>query len=312
VDSATVDWVYDNTSSANGFTNPFMTQNVQYWENNGFPMVTGKIDNLNAETYTDIRVNIIGYNAAGEIVGGGYTFIDFIPGQDYMGFASYIDSYGDVTSVEIFPTFSYNTIFYDAPDLWDIISVQDSYFYPGDYGDILGGALIRNESSSVLRNSILYATFYDEAGNVTSAGSTRIGILLPGATLGITPWVLSPPDGTNTVEFDVLVLPGEVEDGYELTENPFIVNSATLTGDYNNYVMVNFTNSYTKQVSDVDVYVQLYNPEGLIIGGGSDWTTDPVPASGSMDIEVFVDYADSQTVDRIEAWVVPSSFTDFE
>jgi hypothetical protein len=76
--------------------------------------------------------------------------------------------------------------------------------------------------------------------------------------------------------------------------------------------MVNFTNTYTKQVTDVDVYVQLYNSEGLIIGGGQDWTTDPIPAGGSMDVEVFVDYSDSQTVDRIEAWVLPSTFTDFE
>jgi hypothetical protein len=31
-----------------------------------------------------------------------------------------------------------------------------------------------------------------------------------------------------------------------------------------------------------------------------------------MEIEVYVDYSDNQTIARIEAWVVPSSFTDFE
>ena len=91
-----------------------------------------------------------------------------------------------------------------------------------------------------------------------------------------------------------------------------MVNSTTITGDYNNYVLVNFTNTYSKQVSDVDIYVQLYNADGQIIGGGSDWTTNPLPAGSSMDIEVYVDYSDNQVIDRIEAWVVPSSFTDFE
>lgn len=312
VDSATVDWVYDDTYPAGDFTYPFVIQNVQYWENDGFPMVTGRINNEQAETYTDIRTNIICYNNAGQIVGGGYTYIDFIPGEDYMGFSSYIDAFDDVTSVDIYPTFSYNTIFYEDEDIWSVISVLDSYFYEGDYGDILGGALIRNESNSVLRSSILYATFYNEVGDVTSAGSARIGILLPGETLGVTPWVLSPPEGTSTMEFDVLVLPGEVEDGYELTTNPFVVNSTEVTGEYDNYVLVNFTNTYSKQVSDVDVYVQLYNAEGQIIGGGDNWTTDPIPAGGSVDIEVFVDYSKNKTVDRIEAWVVPSTFTTFE
>ncbi len=312
VDSITVDWVYADTFAADGFSYPFRTQNVQYWENDGFPMVTGKINNQHTETYTDIRMNIICYNNAGQIAGGGYTYIDFIPGEDYMGFSSYIDVYDEVSSVEVFPTFSYNTIFYEGDDVWSMISVLDYHFYVGDYGDLLGGALIRNESNSVLQNSILYATFYDEAGNVTSTGAVRIGIFLPGATLGVTPWVLSPPEGTNTDNFDVLVLPGKVEEGYELTENPFIVNGANLTGEYNNYVLVNFTNTYSKQASDVDLHVQLYNSEGQIIGGGSDWTTDPIPAGGSMEIEVFVDYSDNQTVDRLEAWVVPSMFTEFE
>lgn len=312
VDSAAVEWVYDSTSPADGFTNPFLIDNVRFWENNNFPMVTGRISNQDPETYTDIRTNIICYDSAGEIVGGGYTYLDFIPGDDYMGFSSYVDSYADVATVEVFPTFSYNTTTYDAENLWEIISVLDSYFSESDYGSIQGGALIRNESASVLRNSILYATFYDEAGHVTSAGSTWIGILLPGATLGVTPWVPSPPDGTNTAEFDVLVLPGEVEEGYELTENPFVVNSTTLTGDYDNYVLVNFTNTYSKQASDADIYVQLYNTDGQIIGGGTDWTTDPIPAGGSMEVEVYVDYSDNQTVDRIEAWVVPGSFTEFE
>jgi hypothetical protein len=97
-----------------------------------------------------------------------------------------------------------------------------------------------------------------------------------------------------------------------LTTNPFVVNSTEITGDYDNYVLVNFTNTYSKQASNVDVYVQLYNAEGQIIGGGDDWTTDPIPAGGSVDIEVFVDYSKNKTVDRIEAWVVPSAFTTFE
>jgi len=75
---------------------------------------------------------------------------------------------------------------------------------------------------------------------------------------------------------------------------------------------VNFTNTFSQQASEADIYVQLFNAEGQIIGGGNDWTTEPIPAGGSMDIEVYVSYSENQSVDRIEAWVVPSTFPVFE
>ncbi len=314
VSSAAVEWVYDETFIANGFTDPFVIENAQYWENDGFPMVTGKINNEHMQTYTDVRTNIICYNSAGEIVGGGYTFVDFIPGQDYVGFSSYVDVFDtEVSSVEVFPTITYLTTSYDPENIfWSSVSVQSTNFYEDDYGDLLGGVLIQNESDAVLLDSIVTATFFDEADNVTAVWSENIGVFLPGATLGVTPWMSSPPEGTNSVDFELLVLPGEVEESYEFTVNPFIVNSATITGDYNNYVLVNFTNTYSKQASDVDIYVQLYNTQGQIIGGGSTWTTDPIAAGESMEVEIYIDYSDSETVDRIEAWVIPSAFTDFE
>jgi len=312
VDSATVDWEYEDTSSPNGFTYPFTTTEAIFWENDDFPMVTGKIYNDDAETYTDIRTNIICYNAAGEIVGGGYTYVEFVPGSDDMGFANYVDVFDDVASVEIHPTFTYSTIYYEGDDFWSEITVLDDYFYVSEYGYIYGGALIQNNTDYVLEDSILYATFYDDEGNVTTTGDIYIDILLPGATIGVSPWVLSQPDQAVTTEYNVLVLPGEVIDDYELSDNPFVVDSTELTGDYNDQVTVNFTNTYSKQVSEVEVYVLVYDADGKIIGGGSDWIDEPLPAGESTEVEVWIDCDSEETIASIEAWVLPNYWTEFE
>lgn len=312
VDSVNMDWEYDSTFAADGFTNPFTTSNLVYWQNGDYPIVTGIINNTDPKTYTDIRTNIICYDSAGEIVGGGYTYIDFVPGSDYMGFSTYVDAYDSVASVEVFPTFTYSSLQYEGNDFWSEISVLNDYFYSTTYGSLLGGFVIQSNIDTVLSDSVAVVNFYDEDGNITSTGEYYIDLLLPHQTLGISPWAMTPPDDATTDSYDVLVLPGDYESDYELTENPFVVNSATLTGDYNDQVTVNFTNTYNKQASEVDVYVILYDAEGNIIGGGNDWTTEPIPAGGTMDFELWVDYSDSKEVASIEAWVVPSYWTEFE
>ncbi|MFU8827715.1 MAG: hypothetical protein ACNA70_09550, partial [Brevefilum sp.] len=106
--------------------------------------------------------------------------------------------------------------------------------------------------------------------------------------------------------------PGDPNKYYELDSNPFRVNSTSVTGDFDNYVLVNFTNTYSKQVSEVDVYVLVFDEQGDIIGGGNTWTNEPTPAGGIGEIEVWVSYGSNKTIADIQAWVVPSYFTRFE
>ncbi len=311
VGSISVDWEY-GTDSTGGLTNPFTINNAIFWQNGDYPIVTGMIDNTSSDTYTDIRANIICYNSAGDIVGGGYTYIDFIPGSDYMGFASYVDTFDDVAYVEVYPTFSYSSLFYEGTDFWSEITILNDYFYTDDYGYLLGGMIIQSNIDTMLSDSVAYITFYDDNGNVTSVATEYIDTLLPGDTLGFSPWAMTPPDGAMTSTYDILILPGDYVNDYELTENPFQINSAKLIGDYNDTVAVTFTNTYSKQVSEVDVFVLVYDADGNIIGGGSDWTTEPTPAGGSTSIEIWVDYDSNRTADSIDVWVYPSYWTEFE
>jgi hypothetical protein len=312
VDSADISWTFTGTSTASDATDPLTADNLVVWDNGGYPIVTGKVFNSTAVTYTDIRIDILCYDQADEIVGGGIAYLDFIHLNDYMGFTAYVDTFEDVERVEAFPSFSLSTSVIDKTDFKSEISVVADSFYTDQFGYLNGGIIIQNETDAVIEASLVYITFYDKDDHVTSTGSKYIDKLLPGDTLGLAPWISSPPEEAVTERYDILFLPGDLNENYELDSNPFRVNSTSVTGDFDNYVLVNFTNTYSKQVSEVDVYVLVFDEQGDIIGGGNTWTMEPTSAGGTGEIEVWVSYGSNSTIADIQAWVVPSYFTRFE
>ena len=307
-----VDWTYAGTSSGGDLVNPLVYEDAVYWGNDGYPLVTGRVVNTDSTIYTDVQANVICFNDAGEVVGGGYTLIDFVLGETYMGFSAYMDTFGEVASVAVFPSLTFASQRIDQAESLPEIVIEDFSFYTDDLGYLQGGFVARNETEQVLRDSIIYITFYDENDHVTAIASSYFWLLLPGDAVGIVPYVTTPPEGVEALRFDFVQLPGEVDDAYELDANPFEINSITFTGEEEDTVRVNFTNQYSKTVSEVDVYVLVYNAEGEIIGGGEDFTRSPTPPGGTSELEVWVYYDSAETVAYAEAWVVPSFFTIFD
>jgi hypothetical protein len=311
VGSVSIDWTYD-WEAANSVKFPFTVDSTLFWQNGDKPMVTGTVSSSSDDTYTNLRANIICFDPDDQIVGGGVSTLEFIPGGDYMGFASYVDTYGEVARVEVYPAFTYYTTYYKGDDFWSEIGIVDDHFYADDYGILKGGLVVQNNLDTALVDSLVYVTFYNEAGNITSTAVQPVDILLPNDMLGLSPWPLTPPEGAVTSSYDILILPGDYENEYELDKSPLNVGEITLTGELNDTVTVNFTNTYDKQVSEADVFVLVYDADGNIIGGGSDWTTDPIPAGESAELDVWVDYAEGETIDHIEAWAYPNHYTTYE
>jgi len=192
--------------------------------------------------------------------------------------------------------------------------IHDEYYYLSDPDDIYGGTVIQNNlDDQTLEDAILNVTFYDEEGYVISHGAQGIDYFLPGDTIGVSPYIDSPDGLPSLSYYETRIFPGEYAEDFELTENVFTVNSTELTGDYQDKVKVNFTNGYTKLVTEVDIFVLVYDASGNIIGGGNTYYDEPTPAGGSGEYEIYVYYdSDEYTVDSIKAWVVPSYWTDFE
>ncbi|MBG0787320.1 MAG: hypothetical protein H0S79_19695 [Anaerolineaceae bacterium] len=311
VDSIEIEWTY-LSGAAEDFVNPFTAEDITYWENEGWPMVTAKVYNGSSDTYTYILANVVCLDNSDQIVGSGYSTIQFVPGNDYMGFSSYVDVFGDVSRCEVFPTYTYSSTYYEGEDFWSEVAILEDNFFLDDYGYILGGMTIQNNIDVPLSNSIAYVTFYDDNGAVTATAEYNVELLLAGETLGISPWASTPPVEAETTTYDILVLPGDYEDDYELTENPFVINSTEITGDYEDYVTVKFTNGYSKSVTEVNVNVLIYDTDGYIIGGGYSWFYDPIAAGDSAEIEIWVDYDQYSEIGAITAWVSPSYWTEFK
>jgi len=307
-----VEWTYERTSTVEDMGNPLTYEDAVYWGNDGYPLVTGRVVNTGTTSYTDVRANVICFDRNGEVVGGGYTFVNFVLGEADMGFSSYVDTFGEVASVAVFPSVTYASQRVAEADLLTGLVIEYDYFYEDELGYLQGGFIARNESEQVLRNSLVTINFYDEDDHITAVASAYVDLLLPGDAVGIVPWVTTPPEGVASMEYDFRLLPGEIDDAYELDKNPFVINSITLTGEDGDYVLVNFSNQYSKTVSEVDVFVLVYNDAGEIIGGGKDWTKFPIPPGGTSELEVRVTFDSAETIAVAEAWVVPSFFTSFE
>lgn len=312
VASAEISWIFSGTSSDTS-ENPFTTDKLRYWENSGYPIVTGKAVNNSPTTYTNLTANILCFDDDDNIVGGGSEHLSFIHLNDYTGFTSYVDTYGEVARVEVYPTLTFNTKVIDKTDFTSEISiVEENFVYGSNMVWFYGGLIMKNETESVLQDSYVKITFYDKDDYIITTGSGFLSVLLPGDSVGISPWISTLPDDSIYSHHDILLLPGKADTSYELSTNPFKVNSVTISDDSSSDIIVNFTNTYSKQVSDLDVYVLVYNAEGKIIGGGDTWTSDPIPAGGTAEAEIWVSYPYSETVASVKAWVIPGFWTSFE
>jgi len=312
VNSISVNWETTMAPVSNALSQPIVANQINFWDNDGYPLVTGSIINANEFIYKYIQLNIVCFGPTGNIVGGSHEYIDFVPEYNEFGFSSYIQTFGDVATTKIFPVLTSSTEEIPFENQWTDIAIVDDHFYQGNYGWAYGGAVIYNNTSQSIENSIFQATFYDSNGRVISSAYDYIDFIFPGEQLGIVPWTYNIPDGSSISHYDIWILPGEPVTNYELSENPFQVTSLGLVGDYDDTVSVTFTNTYNKQASEVDVYVLLRNSNGEIIGGGYDWTSEATPAGGSTTIEVWVTYYSDEIIDEIEAWVVPNYWTEFD
>lgn len=314
VDSVTFEYSFKNESPADEFEDPFSVEKLKSWEGGSKLVLTGIVKNDSSTVFTDVRINYICYNTQDEVVGGGYTYIDFVPGNNGMGFNALADTYGEVARTEAFPIITYNSKSYeDTPELWASISLLDHAYHENRFGNLMGGMVIQNNLvDTIMKLPIVIVTFVDQDGFVTTYGSQKVPLLFPGADIGLYPFVYSQPQDAATVDYEIFVLPGEPLDGYELDANVFTVDNVVVAGDSDEYAYVTYTNTYSKTATEVDVFVLAYDPDGVIIGGAKSTIKDPISAGASMEAEIYVYYNRDYTVDTMQAWVFPNSWTKFE
>lgn len=317
VDSIVIEFT-PGSEETSPFDNPISVVNATYFENDGYPMVTALLKNNSTDAYESLYAYAVCYNKAGEIVGGGYSWMDFIQSANVsygeMGVDMYVDVNDAVDHVEVYSTFAYyDFTFYEDNGFWNNITNVEQYFIKDSSSystDVAGGVIIKNETDVVLKGTQYAVVVFDDNNIVVGVDTGTIGVLWPGEETTFAPYSISIPEGAEPSTVDVIIMPGDWVTDYPLAANPFTVADAVMDGEgWSAKVTGTVTNTHSGTISSIDAYAVAYNAAGEIVGGGRTYI-DEIAGNGSAEVEVYITYNSSETVDHVAIFVMPTTYSD--
>jgi hypothetical protein len=272
---------------------PFEVINPAFFVDLNGAVMTGWLQNRDKQTYTEVEVNAIGYNAKGEIVGGGSLLTDFVPEEDRIGVSIPVTVSEAPVLVEIYPWISTYSTSLEGGSWWKNIKVEDWDFIITDEGYVAGGAILTNITDQVLTGTYYIITIADAQDRVCAVSRGFIPMLLPGETLNFSPGVLYPPTTANAAKVDLIIVPGEFGE-YPLVYNPLSITQSALLLEEQEAPIVRTTvlNNLNASLSGTLVSTVLKNEDGRIIGGGQT-LTGPVRAGSTLQVDVPVEFLGS-------------------
>ncbi len=305
VEAVDIEWTYytDATGSAD---TPFTFENSRYYFDPYWDRFTAVMTNNSATTFTNVRVDMLAYDSAGMVVGGGFTNVNFIPGDAQVGVSISGFVSNDPVTYEFFPRTSILTGEIDDASVFQDLSVLKTGFFFNET-TLGGGFLVQSNTNEVMKSAMYYLTIYETDGSVAQVDSGYINLLWPGQTLGVSPGEVVLSESANPTKFDVYVMAGNPED-HELDANPLTTQDATFVADeFYPKVSVTIANSHSQAFDNPFVTVLLYNAQDEIIGGGYSYP-DPIPANGSLTYDVYVTHTSSEPPVRVEAFPTVSNW----
>lgn len=305
-----VDWIIESKESTSGYVNPFSYKNAKYYDDDGWKYLTGVIVNNDDITYTDVRVSAIALDASGEILGGGYSYADFIPSEDQVGVSAFSTIDGEPVSVEFYPMlYSWSTTYEDG-DWWNNIEVGEWGFVQNGT-EIGGGAFLTNVTDKLLKDTQYMLTVYDPDGNVCAVDSGKIHYIFPGETLGFSPGATYVPSTSSPDAVDLIIMPGEFAE-HELANSPYITENFTFNYDeFWSSISLDIRNTYTKGLSEGIVYVLLLDANGDVIGGGNAYL-ESIGEDSVRTVEMFVTYAEKTDPASIVVYPTITTWTEIQ
>ena len=289
VEVRVVDGLIDRTLK---YQQPLTIQNTSAFRLGNNYNVTGWLNNTDAYTYTQVLLNAVAYNDAGQIVGGGQSLFDFVPEEDQVGFSVLVNSrQGEVVDhVDVSPWITSYSASLEGGNWWNAVSSEDWNFAVDQYNQITGGAVLKNETERVLSETFIILTVSDENNSVCFANNSYYDVIWPNETVvyAVTPTGL--PDACLGKKVDLVVVPGEF--GISPVDfNPLLASQAAFTDQ--DTVSVSVVNNLNTSISHARVYVILRDSAGRIVGGGYQ-TTQLIRSGSSTSVTVPVAYLGDQ------------------
>jgi hypothetical protein len=259
---------------------------------------------------TRLRVSSIAFDNAGKIIGGGYTYLNFILSESTTAVKVPVKSAGEVAKVILYPTFSGLSSIKSGDDRpKNIEAIKINKFGFGQERINAGyGLLVENPNEGVsVERSEYHITAYTRDGSIVAVEEGYIEVILPKQKLGVGgSFYLD--EGVIADKIDVQVLSGEYVKSDPVP--PFTAENVTLLpGSYSTKVTGQIVNPYKKDISNLRVSAIAYDSEGNIVGGGSSYA-DFVPANGKAAVEVSVE--GTQKMASAELYATLSALSDIK
>lgn len=275
-------------ASYTDLTTTFSVDSIMYREGDYSSNVYGVISNPFESDITTLRVSSIVYNEASEIIGGGYTYKNFLLANDSSGVKVSTTNSGNVAKGELYPVLSGLSDIDASDDLpsdaTDLVIVQYGY---GQSGSQVGfGMILANPNENYSVEGTKYqVTVYAEDGSVIGIDEGYINLILPSQTLGFAS-ELYVGDDVQSSTVDIKILSGDFEESEPIP--PFSSeNISYLPDGYYPKITGQIASPYTSDITQVKVSGICYDENGEIIGGGFTYL-DFVPANSKAAAEVSV------------------------
>ncbi len=258
----------------------------------------------------NVKVSAIVYDAAGDIIGGGYAFLNFVPANGTTGVVVSVDSAEDVASVELYPAISALSLLGSDAGLPDgaVDLVLTQFGFGQDEEQAGFGLLVENPNEGFsVEGTRYHLTAYADDGKVLAVDEGFMEALLPRQTLGLG-GNLYLDEGAIIARVEVQIMAGDFVPTDSL---PFFTgeNVTYQAGDFSSSVTGEIVNPYAKDITNLRVSTLAYDAAGEIIGGGLTYL-DFAPANGKAAVEVSV--TTSAAPATVELYAAVSALSDFK
>jgi hypothetical protein len=266
---------------------PFSVEVITYRETSFSQGVSGVISNPFTVPLENLYVGVAAYNEAGEIIGGGFTFLDFLLPEGKSPFKASVTVSGTPARVEVSPILSNLTLWSqrDAEELPLLTLVEEGWGL--NESQIGYGLVVENPDVEQAMDGAQYNIgVYAEDGSVLNVETGYFGLILPGTKVVRGSTIFLDSDGPAPVRVEMQILPGSLTDAED--KLAFTTEGGTyVPGQFGAKATGIILNPYADTAENVQVSVLLRDTAGKIIGGGSSFS-DAIPGNGKAAIEVSV------------------------
>ncbi|MHB1357336.1 MAG: FxLYD domain-containing protein [Anaerolineae bacterium] len=286
---------------------PLTTDKMVYQEGEYSSVVLGLVNNPFDMEVGNVNVWCVAYDADGNIIGGGQSYVSFIAAGASTGVEMYVTSEGAVDHIEVSAALA-NYVSYDDPE--ERIGIEQVSMVKTGLGqkeaEIGYGMLFENASPDSAADSVnVNITFYDDNGDVIAVEDNYISVILPGETQAVA--------GSSYFEEGVTVASMEIQ--YRVSKMvpvsdlmPLATsNISYLDDEYSPKVTGQVENPYTIKLESVHVVVIAYDSAGDIIGGGTGYI-EFISAGKKAAVEVYL--TASEAPDSLEMYASINYLSD--